>query len=172
MIKKIGIITILLLLIIGVKNVSFAAARPEVLILHSYSPDYEWTVSIQEGINSVLKPLEGQYNLRVEYMDTNHNPNLVYRQLLYSLYKEKYAKTQFNIILVADNAALDFMREYRDELFPSTPVVFCGINGYKDSMLVGFPLVTGVAETNDFLGAFTAAFTVYPKATEMIVWAG
>ncbi len=144
--------------------------RTEILVLHSYSPDYEWAQTEQQGIDSVLKPLENQIKVRIEYMDSNHSPGLVHGPLLKQLYKEKYAHSAFAAIIATDNAALEFLRANRDELFPGVPVVFCGVNGYNAVMIEGFGNITGVAEDNDFLGLFELILELHPQTKRIMIY--
>lgn len=144
--------------------------RSEILILHSYSPDYEWTQSEQAGIDAAFTSLKNQYKMRIEYMDSNNNPELMNFPLLKQLYKEKFSNSLFKVIIVTDNAALNFLRLNRDELFPGVPVVFCGINGYEDSMINGLHGFTGIAEDNDFLGLFNVIEKIHPHMKRIVIY--
>ncbi|MBC8014521.1 MAG: PAS domain S-box protein, partial [Sporomusaceae bacterium] len=91
-------------------------------------------------------------------------------QLLQQLYKDKFANSRFRTIIVSDNAAFDFIRKYRDELFPGVPVVFCGINGYEESMIEGLEGFTGIAEDNDFLGLFDVISKLHPDLKRIVIY--
>lgn len=101
---------------------------PKVLVLHSYAPDYSWTRDLHDGIVSVLQSPEVQGRYRVEYMDAKHHSSPAYLERLLHLYREKYTDSRFDGIILTDDHALDLVARYRDELFPQTPVVACGIN--------------------------------------------
>ncbi|HSW61866.1 MAG TPA: ABC transporter substrate binding protein [Dissulfurispiraceae bacterium] len=144
--------------------------RQEVLILHSYSPDYEWTRSEQSGINSVFEPLALRYKVRIEYLDSNHHPNLMHGALLRQLYRQKYATSPFQVIIATDNEALEFLRKNRNALFPGVPVVFCGVNGYEPGMIQGLSNVTGIAEDNDFLSLFNLILRLHPHTKRIVLY--
>ena len=42
-----------------------------------------------------------------------------------------YPEDWFSLIIAADDNALQFLIDYGQSLYPDTPVVFCGINGYE-----------------------------------------
>lgn len=156
-------------------SLSFAAENPngnreEILVLHSYSPDYSWTQTEQAGIDSIFSPLAAQYKLRIEYMDTNHNPAISKGPLLQTLYRDKFSNSRFKAIIVSDNAALEFLRQNRDKLFPGTPVLFCGINGFEPSMIANFPDSTGIAEENDFSGLFDTINRLHPNVDRVVIY--
>ncbi len=143
--------------------------RAEVLVLHSYAFDYDWTRSEQAGIDAVLKPFADAYDVRVEYLDAARSPDLVRGPLIRQLYRDKFAGSRLRVILASDNAAFDFLRAHGDEIFPRVPVVFMGVNGYEDAMIEGLDRFTGVAEDNDFLGVFEAALRLQPRTRRIVV---
>lgn len=101
---------------------------PKVLVLHSYAQDYSWTRELHDGIVSVLQSPEVRGRYRVEYMDAKHHSSPAYLEQLLRLYREKYSGSRFDGIILTDDHALDLVARYRDELFPQTPIVACGIN--------------------------------------------
>ena len=138
------------------------------LVLHSYSTDYQWTRSVQAGIEAVFHPMEGEVELRTEHLDSAHSPELLRGPLLPDLYRAKFAGTRFRLVIASDNAAFEFVRAHREELFPG-PVVFTGLNGYEDGMLRGEGGITGVAEDNDFLGTFGVLMRLAPRTRRIVL---
>jgi two-component system, cell cycle sensor histidine kinase and response regulator CckA len=143
--------------------------RVDVLVLHSYSPDYQWTRSQQEGVDAVFRPLEREYRLRIEFLDLANSPQLARGTLLLDLYRSKFAGTRFSLVLTSDNGAFDFALAHRAELFPGAPIVFMGVNGYDEAMLGGETGVTGAAEDNDFLGTFEVALRLRPGTRRIVL---
>lgn len=68
-------------------------------------------------------------------------------ELLHQRLVDEFAGNPFDLILVSDNAALDFVLEHREPLTGNAPVVFCGINNFTPEMLRGQSGLTGVART-------------------------
>lgn len=172
--KKCSIWIFLAVFFIIFNNNILLAAAPEnpmdILILHSYSPDYEWTQSEQLGIEQVFKPLAAHYQLRTEYMDLGHSELVRDGTLLKQLYKNKFSNSNFQAIIVTDNVALDFLHQYRDEIFPGVPVIFCGINSYDTTEITNHAGFTGITEDNDFLGLFTIISKLQPNLQHIIVY--
>ena len=122
-----GSFFLLFILIIGLSSHVQAleeTPRKRVLVLHSYYQGYKWTDDENRGIESVLKPVIGTNNLYIEYMDTKKIFGDLYSQRLYEVYKLKYRNFKFDAIMVTDNNAFEFMRKYRDDLFPGHPCCF------------------------------------------------
>lgn len=143
--------------------------KPQVLILNSYHNGHEWTDSIVNEITNVFKSkLPGSY-ISIEYMDTKRISNPEYFEELYKLYKYKYYNQKIDLIISSDNRAFDFLLEYRDELFPNTPVVFCGVNNFNENRLIGHELFTGIAENADIKANLDIALKLHPKTKNIAV---
>jgi PAS domain S-box-containing protein len=142
-----------------------------VLVLHSYSPDFAWTRSQQEGIDAVFAPLASAYELRIEFLDAVHRPELLAEPIVLDLLRRKLATERFRVVLTSDNAAFAFARAHRAALFPGVPIVFMGVNGYDEVMLRGEQDVTGVAEDTDLAGTLQVLLRLRP-GTKRIVFPG
>jgi signal transduction histidine kinase len=140
-----------------------ATGRKRVLVLNSYHKGLSWTDNVVTGIESVLGGARG-IELSLEYMDTKKHHDSRYLHKLYELYRLKYGSDRPDLVIVSDNDAFDFIREYNDRLFPATPVVFCGINDYRDSMVEGHRLFTGVIEETDVKETIEIALKLHPSA--------
>lgn len=146
--KYIFTLLLLCLLISFYKTNSFAADSHEkqVLILNSYHKDVQWSDDIVDGITSVLKNGKEDINIHIEYMDTKNFHDDGYINSLYDFYKTKYKNKKFDIIISTDNCAFDFLSKCGDTLFKDTPIVFCGVNYFQDSMIKNRSKITGVVE--------------------------
>ncbi|WP_300673552.1 ATP-binding protein [Desulfoluna sp.] len=135
---------------------------PHVLVLNSYHPGYVWADSVTEGFRSVFDSEGSSLRVSFEYMDSKrYRPDEIF-ETLKEVYRLKYRAVGFDVIVAADNNALNFLLLYRDELFPGTPVVFCGINGFQPEMIAGHTGYTGVAEDYDLAGTLDLALSMHP----------
>lgn len=141
----------------------------DVLVLHSYHRGYRWADNIMRGMDSILQDSTGKGPVvRVEYMDTkNHAPETLF-PYLHDLYHLKYARMQPKVVLTSDDNALDFMLRNGDELFPGVPVVFCGVNNFRNSRLHGHDNYTGVVEDVDMVSTVEVAMKLHPEATRLV----
>jgi PAS domain S-box-containing protein len=140
-----------------------------VLVLHSYYKGYRWTDDEGRGIDSVLLPALGASNLYIEYMDTKRFYGRDSLEQFPEAYRRKFMAHRFDAIVATDNNAFDFLREYRDELFPNTPVVFCGVNYFKAEDIKGHRLFTGVSEEADVKDTLDLALRLHPAANRVYV---
>lgn len=171
-------LTILLLIAICILflSLSFSYAsyhgQKHVLVLNSYHKGYPWSDKIMEGISSILKAEAQDILIHIEYMDTKRIHDERHFQNLYDLYKHKFSGSKFDIIITSDDNAFKYILKYRNKLFPGTPAVFCGVNDFKDSMLIGHEQITGVVEDFDLKGTISVALKLHPQIKEIFVISG
>ena len=128
-------------------NYLFASSK-EVLLIHSYHKGYIWTDDISKTIEKNFKPLK-DVELTTIYMDTKRIDTPEYITNLAKLYKQQFEDRKFDLIIISDNNAFDFMIKYHEYLFKDVPVVFCGINNFDKVLLHENDkkdIMTGVAE--------------------------
>ena len=135
----------------------------QVLVLNSYNKGFPWVDGIVEAVESGLNAEKLHYQLRVEYMDTKVTPyTAAYKKKLYELYSLKYATYKFDAIVASDDNAFNFLREYSQELFPETPIVFCAVNNTNAANLIDHNYFTGVLETPDQESMINLALRLHP----------
>jgi len=162
----------IIFLFLGVQPAfSQESSSPKILVLHSYHKSLSWVESIEEGIVTVFNDKKPDSSLRFEYMDTKRINRPDYLQSLLELYKIKFKGVHFDAIICSDNNALTFLLSYAHLLFPDTPIVFCGINNFKNEMLAHQVLFTGTIEGVDFKATIDIALKIHPK-TERIIFYG
>lgn len=142
-------------------------ASSTVLILNSYHQGMDWTDGEVSGLKEVLER-SGGAELYIEYMDSKRLLDQVHFENIRQLLAYKYRSIKLDAIAVTDNDAFEFMRRYRDDLFPGIPVVFCGVNWFRSDQLKGLPRFTGVAETANHAATFDLMLRLHPE-TERIV---
>ena len=105
--------------------------KKTVLYLNSYHNGYHWSDELLEGIRTVLNQSDYKVDLQIEYMDAKKYNYDIISNNLFSLYKEKFKNEAFDIVILSDNDALNFVNQHRHDLFKNIPVVFCGVNDLK-----------------------------------------
>ncbi len=136
------------LLFVGLISTAWGQEKAHVLLLNSYHYGLDWTDDETKGVREVLEKSGRAIELHVEYMDSKRLADEVHFRNLHKLLEYKYRNTRFAAILVADNDAFNFLRQYRnDPVFANVPVIFAGVNFFHKEMLAGISGFTGVAET-------------------------
>lgn len=140
-----------------------------VLFLNSYNNGYAWSDNILDSVRDTFQRSGKNIYLQIEYMDTKRYHEDKLSKILFDYYKFKFRATQFDLIVVSDNYAYDFVIQYGDELFAETPIVFCGVN---DVMPADVPLrnrMTGVLEEFDVEENIALALRLHPGKRRLVV---
>ncbi|MEA3512575.1 MAG: hypothetical protein U9R37_03140 [Campylobacterota bacterium] len=100
-----------------------------VLVLNSYSSTFEWTKYQSRAIISALK-IRDDINIYVEFMDTKKfKPTNQTMKNKLNYYSEKYKFISFDVVVVTDDNAINFMIENKDkQLFKNSKIFFSGVN--------------------------------------------
>lgn len=141
--------------------------KKTVLYLNSYHNGYHWSDGLLEGIRTVLNQSHYKVDLQIEYMDAKKYHYERIANNLYSLYKEKFKEDAFDVIVLSDNDALNFVNRYRNDLFKDIPVVFCGVNDLKEAEIAAGN-ITGIVEIYDFISTLKVAKTLHPNKDRLI----
>ncbi|MEG6585406.1 ABC transporter substrate binding protein [Dendrosporobacter sp. 1207_IL3150] len=168
----IKIISILLMLLfIATTGLVWAndLQKKNVLVINSYNKGYKWTDNIVEGIASVLEPYSRNLNIIVEDMDRKRITDDEYIYKLYEIYKYKFKNVKFDVIVCSDDDAYQFIIKYHDELFPNTPIVFCGVNYFEEDKIAGDSLITGVVEAQDLAATIELALNLHPNIKDIYI---
>ncbi len=140
-----------------------------ILILHSYHKGLAWTDSITKGIETRFASGRHAIKLHYEFMDTKRIFNPAYLEKLRELFLTKFAAMHFDAIICSDDHAFRFLLTNHDDLFPQTPIVFCGVNFFEDAMLDGHTMVTGVLEAFDIRKTLEVAFDLHPDTDSVFI---
>jgi len=150
-------------------NTAAESAGPisrRVLIFNSYHPGMTFSDEEVRGIRSTLTPGDEVF---LEYMDAKRIQGTAYTAKLAELYAMKYLGARFDAVFSLDDDALRFLLQHGGQLFPDTPVVFCGVNALQPGMLDHQPLFTGVLETIDIEASIDFALRMLPKTKQILV---
>lgn len=137
------------------------------LFLSAYSPGFESFFYQIDGIKSVF---DGEPVLfDVEFMDSKRFYTPQNLSNFYTLLKYKLSRIPpYDLIVAADDNALDFVVEH-EELFPSQPIVFLGINDLdKAKNISQNPRITGIYESTSIKSTIELAHVLIPEAKRVI----
>ena len=150
------------------QEVPDGSKRRSVLILHSYHHGFTWSDNISAGIQEAFSAHTEDVELLFEFMDTRHIFSETYFDALERLLSIKYGNRKIEVIVTADDHALNFMLTRGERLFPGVPLVFCSVTGYQPSMREGRQL-TGLQETLAIEETLATALALHPGTRKVAV---
>lgn len=139
-----------------------AAPDARILYINSYHPGYFWSDTLQQGLTEELNKLPLELDISVEYLDSRRFDLSKQKDFIATSFATKYKQFRPDVIIVSDNAAFDFVAEYR-HLFPRQPIVFTGFNYFRPEKLNGLNNITGVNEEISFQETIDLALHIHPN---------
>ena len=140
-----------------------------VLIINSYHKGFTWTDNQVFAAQEVLESAFDNLEIHVEYMDTKRIYTKDYLEKLSQIYQLKYANIKLSAIITTDDNALRFVMRHHNDIFGGSPVSFCGINDYNNSLLKGRKQFTGLIEVLDIKPTIDLALKLHPAKRKVAV---
>lgn len=161
----------LLLALVRLPVPLFAAqvAPPDVLIINSYAPGYEWSDEMLRGLRAELAKSFPEFEPVIQYLDFRRFPDPQRESWLLEDIGHKCRVRPPRLIITLDDPAFDFVLRHRERLGGHIPVVFGGVNHFVPAMIAGRHAITGVAEESDFSGTFSLIHALRPQARHVLV---
>ncbi|MDD7643067.1 MAG: ABC transporter substrate binding protein [bacterium] len=150
------------------ETVHETATAGRVLFLSSYS--YAWD-TVQLQIEGIKEGIGSGIELDYEFMDTKRVDDEESNRLFTEGLSYRMSKVEpYDVLIVGDDAALQFAMEHEKDLFAGIPVIFEGINSVELAREAArSPLVTGVMEILSFEKNIELARSFYPDAKKVVV---
>lgn len=149
----------------------YAGNSKEVLLIHSYHKGYIWTNDISKAIEKEFSKHKN-IELTTVYMDTKRVSHDDYIDSLTNLYEKQFKNREFDLILVSDNNAYDFIIKHHNKLFKNIPVLFCGINNFKKEQIENKSIknhISGVVEQVDLAQNLELIADLHPNLENLII---
>ena len=142
-----------------------------VLIINSYHQGYGWANDVMSGIYETLIASRKPLDIHIEYMDTKRYPAESLYTEYFALYEQKYDYDEIDLLIIADDNALNFILSYYDT-FSEIPLVFCGLSYLEKYDFSQYPLITGIGESSRYLENIRLIETLQPEIKKIALVAG
>jgi hypothetical protein len=144
----------------------FGVTTKSILILHSYNKGLAWTDNLNENIvPQLLSDKSFVSDIRIEYLDAKRFESESYFEFFGNFLFSKYKETKFDLIILSDNPAFNFVIKNRNRFKGNPSVVFCGLN-YADSIPKRF---TGVMEDVDIYSNLLLITKIHPQYHKLYI---
>ena len=139
-----------------------------ILCICSYNYAYSIVPEQLSGLVDGLGSLS--YDIDYEFMDSKNFYQSADLQEFYDFINYKVSKSEpYDLIILSDDNALRFWKNYRSRLFDGIPAVFFGINNIADAETAdAMDGVTGIAEVPDYKASFQAMHSLFPNRKHII----
>lgn len=165
------LIKILLISIVSFLSLGQDLSNKKVLVINSYHPQYKWTQELTDSVKQKLEQDISEENIFIEYLDARrfiNDPD--YLNELTSFFSFKFKKRYTpDLIISTDDYAFQFLLKHGQEIFNETPIVFGGVNVYKNSFLEGKNNITGIQEGHDLKKNIELILKLHPEMDKLYI---
>lgn len=168
------VIFLFFILFINLNSYSQKNKQYKIVVLHSYHFDFWWVNEINEGIKKTINVSDKEIIINYEYLGyRSASGSQEYNDPIISDYlNAKYSQIELDAMIIADNSALNFIKEQKLPAFKDLPKVFCGINYYLPSLIEGIKNITGVRQDNAIEENIKLIKRIHPSKNKLLILAG
>ena len=170
---RIVCVAVLLGTLVSTATSQSSDAPRKVLVLYWESKDFAGNISFDQGFQTGLhaEP-SNRWELFSEYLDSTRFPGEHQAELLRDYLREKYAGQKIDVVVATPDPALDFLLQYRNDLFTNAPIVFVGIRRPPNEVVTTGPGLTGIIRANTHRKTLDLALKLHPQTREVFVVSG
>ncbi len=141
-----------------------------ILTISSFSSDVLWERNLFDGFRVPLEngiPTEVfNFSINALHLKTDST----YKKNIANIIQRNFIDKVPDLIIVSDDEAFNFLKEYYSTTFAGIPVVFCSVNNFTPESIKGLEdTFTGVAETSAAEETVDEMLRLYPKTKKIFV---
>lgn len=145
-----------------------ASDHARILFLASYSSSFHSFFKQIDGLKAGLAEnglQENQYAVDIEFLDSKRFPLGPREQQIHRTLADKFDHLpRYDVIVTADDNALNFARSRQDTLLKGSPIVFLGVNNRSlASAQNANPNIVGVVEQRSLGDTLSLASQLFPR---------
>ncbi|MDE5422623.1 hypothetical protein L3073_10435 [Ancylomarina sp. DW003] len=143
--------------------------RKRICLIHSYNSNFPTYIHASKAINEFVDSTH--YHIDVEFMNSKEFVDETYIKQFHDFLSYKLSKRKaYDLFLVADDYALEYVLKYQNDLFKAKPIVFWGINNLELAKEQNLNLnCTGVVEDISIKETIKLAKTLNSKLDEVFI---
>ncbi len=143
-----------------------------ILLLHSYHYDTPWVHEVKKGVQQILLPAvdksEDKLRFSTKYLDTMHYPPSKYPARLFRLLRGQDSGAPPDVIITADDTALEILLEHHSEFAPDSQIVFCGYSDLTPKGADEYQNITGVVSPPSIRETLESILTLLPETRKIL----
>lgn len=143
--------------------------RKRICLIYSYNSNFPTFSHTSKAVEEFIDTTH--YHIDSEFMDSKEFVNDIYIEQFHEFFTYKLSKRKpYDLFMVADDFALQYVLKYENDLFKNKPIVFWGINDIELAKKQNQnPYCTGVVEDISIRETLKLARKLNPKLEEVFV---
>src|SRR5258705_554515 len=144
-------------------------SRRTVLVVHWSPEEFPINPRRDAAIREVLVAPSETIDYFAEYLESDRFTEPQASKSLRDYIQEKYQGRRIDLVVAVTDVALQFVLQYRDDLFPSEPIVFAGFFPPAAEVRVADPGITGAVMAEGYEETLALALRLHPSTTQVFV---
>ena len=150
-----------------------AEGRKNILLVFDEDKDFPGLAMLNQSLRAAfLSELHGDVEFYSESLNLSQFRNRRHDGVLRDYYRRKYAGTRLDLVVAIMEPSLDFLLRHRDALFPTIPIVFCGIDRFNLPARTVSANITGVLVNRAYGPTLEIALGLQPGTRGVFVVGG
>ena len=150
-----------------------AEAQPQprrtVLVVHWSPEEFPINPRRDAAIREVLLAPSETIDYFAEYLESDRFAEPQASKSLRDYIQEKYQGRRIDLVVAVTDVALQFVLQYRNDLFPSAPIVFAGFFPPAAEIRQADPGITGAVMAEGYEETLALALRLHPSTTQVFV---
>src|SRR6266850_2229821 len=150
-----------------------AEAQPQprrtVLVVHWSPEEFPINPRRDAAIRAVLLAPSETIDYFAEYLESDRFTEPQASKSLRDYIQEKYQGRRIDLVVAVTDVALQFVLQYRNDLFPSAPIVFAGFFPPEPEIRLADPGITGAVMAEGYGETLALALRLHPSTTQVFV---
>ncbi|HKR58691.1 MAG TPA: ABC transporter substrate binding protein, partial [Pyrinomonadaceae bacterium] len=148
------------------------SAAKRVLVLYWDNKDFPGNVRFDESFKKSLKSYDdGAIEYYPEYIETTRFPGQN-QAFFFEYLRQKYAARNIDVVVATSDVPLNFLLQYRADLFPTAPIVFVSNDPPGVVKLATPPGMTGIVHQSTYRETLNLALKLQPDIKQVFVISG
>lgn len=150
-----------------------AKPAPRVLLLYSNDRLLPANLRFDEGFRATLgSAFDDHYELYAEFLDAVRFPGEERWAAMENALRVRYRERPPHVLIAAGDAALKFLQERREAMFPGVPLLFGGVRLRDNVEIKSGADIAGVPMSQEIVPTLEMALQIRPQTREVVVISG
>ncbi|WP_297136852.1 ABC transporter substrate-binding protein, partial [Terrisporobacter sp.] len=161
------LIIVLLIILSGFPKYTYAQEDSKVLFITSYS---SYITNFDNLITGIKEGLGEDTSLHIKYLDYNSTENINNKNNYYKNIKSMVENENYDAIIVGDYYILEFVLNYRNNIFNSIPIVFFGTSSEDViNQAMKYENITGIKREESIDSTIDLILDFHPNVKNIVL---
>lgn len=141
----------------------------QILIIHSFQENYEWTQQINRGIEDQFQKENIPVNVFIYYLDCKRVTDETARLSLLKDALHTYKTENLDLVIVCDDCAYQAYLQSGSTVSKKVPTIFCSVDQFDLASISSFKNITGIPGGVEFAKTYDLGLQLFPQTKQVAI---